>query len=54
MAGIQAFVFHDLSLLNSSLSRSDEGFSPKFNERDGEVERKSLDGLYVVENGRPR
>ncbi|XP_037990518.1 ADP-ribose pyrophosphatase, mitochondrial isoform X1 [Motacilla alba alba] len=31
-----------------------EGFSPKFNERDGEVERKSLNGLYVVENGRPR
>ncbi|CAN8209293.1 unnamed protein product [Coccothraustes coccothraustes] len=33
---------------------NDEGFSPKFNERDGEVERKSLNGLYVVENGRPR
>ncbi|XP_054680525.1 ADP-ribose pyrophosphatase, mitochondrial isoform X2 [Grus americana] len=33
---------------------NDKGFSPKFNERDGEVERKSLNGLYVVENGRPR
>ncbi|NXR15988.1 NUDT9 protein, partial [Semnornis frantzii] len=33
---------------------NDEGFSPRFNERDGEVERKSLHGLYVVENGRPR
>ncbi|XP_009637201.2 ADP-ribose pyrophosphatase, mitochondrial-like, partial [Egretta garzetta] len=33
---------------------SNKGFSPKFNERDGEVERKSLNGLYVVENGRPR
>ncbi|NWI48188.1 NUDT9 protein, partial [Picathartes gymnocephalus] len=33
---------------------NDEGFSPRFNERDGEVERKSLNGLYVVENGRPR
>ncbi|KAM9295719.1 ADP-ribose pyrophosphatase, mitochondrial [Morus bassanus] len=31
-----------------------KGFSPKFNERDGEVERRSLNGLYVVENGRPR
>ncbi|NXI16068.1 NUDT9 protein, partial [Irena cyanogastra] len=33
---------------------NDEGFSPKFNERDGEVERTSLNGLYVVKNGRPR
>ncbi|NXT42550.1 NUDT9 protein, partial [Pelecanoides urinatrix] len=33
---------------------SDKGFSPKFNEKDGEVERRSLNGLYVVENGRPR
>ncbi|XP_029863067.1 ADP-ribose pyrophosphatase, mitochondrial-like isoform X2 [Aquila chrysaetos chrysaetos] len=33
---------------------NDKGFSPKFNERDGEVERRSLNGLYVVENGRPR
>ncbi|XP_061849504.1 ADP-ribose pyrophosphatase, mitochondrial isoform X3 [Colius striatus] len=33
---------------------NDKGFSPKFNERDGEVERKSLNGLYAVENGRPR
>lgn len=54
MAGIQAFVFCNLSLLNSYFPHSDEGFSPKFNARDGEVERKSLNGLYVVENGRPR
>uniref|UniRef100_A0A8C6JT45 ADP-ribose pyrophosphatase, mitochondrial n=3 Tax=Melopsittacus undulatus TaxID=13146 RepID=A0A8C6JT45_MELUD len=33
---------------------NDKGFSPKFNERDGEVDRKSLNGTYVVENGRPR
>lgn len=33
---------------------SDKNFSPKFNERDGEVERTSRNGLYVVENGRPR
>lgn len=33
---------------------SDKSFSPKFNERDGEVERTSWNGLYVVENGRPR
>ncbi|NWJ01134.1 NUDT9 protein, partial [Crypturellus undulatus] len=33
---------------------SDKNFSPRFNERDGEVERKSLNGLYVVESGRPR
>ncbi|NXG24526.1 NUDT9 protein, partial [Grallaria varia] len=33
---------------------NDKGFFPKFNERDGEVERKSLNGLYVIENGRPR
>ncbi|XP_052538982.1 ADP-ribose pyrophosphatase, mitochondrial [Tympanuchus pallidicinctus] len=33
---------------------SDKGFSPKFNERDGQVERTSWNGLYVVENGRPR
>ncbi|KAM9026486.1 ADP-ribose pyrophosphatase, mitochondrial isoform 1-T1 [Ara ararauna] len=33
---------------------NDKGFSPKFNERDGEVERRSLNGTYVVENGRPR
>ncbi|XP_067153500.1 ADP-ribose pyrophosphatase, mitochondrial isoform X2 [Apteryx mantelli] len=33
---------------------SDKNFSPTFNERDGEVERRSLNGLYVVENGRPR
>ncbi|XP_009930580.2 ADP-ribose pyrophosphatase, mitochondrial isoform X1 [Opisthocomus hoazin] len=32
----------------------DKGFSPKFNERDGEVERRSLNSVYVVENGRPR
>ncbi|XP_074444873.1 ADP-ribose pyrophosphatase, mitochondrial isoform X2 [Larus michahellis] len=36
------------------LKINDKGFSPKFNERDGEVERKSLNGLYVVENGRPQ
>ncbi|XP_067413246.1 ADP-ribose pyrophosphatase, mitochondrial isoform X2 [Emydura macquarii macquarii] len=33
---------------------SDKNFSPKFNEKDGQVERRSLDGLYEVENGRPR
>ncbi|OXB84111.1 UNVERIFIED_CONTAM: hypothetical protein H355_012229 [Colinus virginianus] len=33
---------------------SDKSFSPKFNERDGEVERTSWNGSYVVENGRPR
>ncbi|NXL84876.1 NUDT9 protein, partial [Alectura lathami] len=33
---------------------SDRSFSPKFNERDGDVERTSWNGLYVVENGRPR
>ncbi|XP_045665928.1 ADP-ribose pyrophosphatase, mitochondrial-like [Ursus americanus] len=29
-------------------------FSPKFNEEDGHVERRSQNGLYEVENGRPR
>ncbi|XP_016849025.2 ADP-ribose pyrophosphatase, mitochondrial isoform X1 [Anolis carolinensis] len=29
-------------------------FSPKFNEMDGQVDRRSLNGLYVMENGRPR
>ncbi|XP_054028610.1 ADP-ribose pyrophosphatase, mitochondrial [Dryobates pubescens] len=32
----------------------EEGFAPKFNQRDGEVDRQSLHGLYLVENGRPR
>nr|XP_056711555.1 ADP-ribose pyrophosphatase, mitochondrial [Euleptes europaea] len=32
----------------------DKHFSPKFNEKDGQVERKSLSGVYKVENGRPR
>uniref|UniRef100_A0A6J0V528 ADP-ribose pyrophosphatase, mitochondrial n=1 Tax=Pogona vitticeps TaxID=103695 RepID=A0A6J0V528_9SAUR len=31
-----------------------KGFSPKFNEKDGEVDRKSQSGIYKVENGRPR
>ncbi|XP_019408356.1 PREDICTED: ADP-ribose pyrophosphatase, mitochondrial isoform X4 [Crocodylus porosus] len=33
---------------------SDKHFSLKFNEKDGQVERRSLSGLYKVENGRPR
>ncbi|XP_070314256.1 ADP-ribose pyrophosphatase, mitochondrial isoform X2 [Odocoileus virginianus] len=33
---------------------SESNFSPKFNEKDGQVERKSQNGLYEVENGRPR
>ncbi|XP_006018160.1 ADP-ribose pyrophosphatase, mitochondrial isoform X1 [Alligator sinensis] len=33
---------------------SDKHFSLKFNEKDGQVERKSLSGLYKIENGRPR
>lgn len=32
----------------------ERNFSPKFNEEDGHVERRSLNGLYEVENGRPR
>ncbi|KAG8134375.1 hypothetical protein E2320_007485 [Naja naja] len=30
-----------------------ENFFPKFNEKDGQVERSSHSGLYNVENGRP-
>ncbi|XP_029411179.1 ADP-ribose pyrophosphatase, mitochondrial isoform X2 [Nannospalax galili] len=33
---------------------SESNFSPKFNEKDGHVERKSQNGLYEIENGRPR
>lgn len=33
---------------------SESNFSPKFNEKDGPIERKSQNGLYEVENGRPR
>ncbi|KAL4843545.1 hypothetical protein H8958_015669 [Nasalis larvatus] len=33
---------------------SESNFSPKFNEKDGHVERKSKNGLYEIENGRPR
>ncbi|KAM8970315.1 ADP-ribose pyrophosphatase, mitochondrial isoform 2-T2 [Sarcophilus harrisii] len=33
---------------------SERNFSPKFNEKDGHVERKSQNGLYEIENGRPR
>ncbi|XP_040822512.1 ADP-ribose pyrophosphatase, mitochondrial isoform X1 [Ochotona curzoniae] len=33
---------------------SETNFSPKFNEKDGHVERKSQNGLYEVQNGRPR
>ncbi|XP_030052941.1 ADP-ribose pyrophosphatase, mitochondrial isoform X2 [Microcaecilia unicolor] len=29
-------------------------FSPKFNELDGKVQRKSLNGPYLLENGQPR
>uniref|UniRef100_A0A8D2AMS4 ADP-ribose pyrophosphatase, mitochondrial n=1 Tax=Sciurus vulgaris TaxID=55149 RepID=A0A8D2AMS4_SCIVU len=32
----------------------ERSFSPKFNEKDGLVERRSQNGLYEVENGRPR
>ncbi|ETE66064.1 ADP-ribose pyrophosphatase, mitochondrial [Ophiophagus hannah] len=31
-----------------------KNFFPKFNEKDGQVERSSHSGLYNVENGRPR
>ncbi|XP_034296342.1 ADP-ribose pyrophosphatase, mitochondrial [Pantherophis guttatus] len=31
-----------------------KNFFPKFNEKDGQVERRSHSGLYDVENGRPR
>ncbi|XP_061494102.1 ADP-ribose pyrophosphatase, mitochondrial isoform X2 [Rhineura floridana] len=31
-----------------------KNFAPKFNEKDGQVQRKSQNGLYKVENGRPR
>ncbi|KAJ7329286.1 hypothetical protein JRQ81_015460 [Phrynocephalus forsythii] len=31
-----------------------ENFSPKFNEKDGDVDRRSQSGTYEVENGRPR
>ncbi|XP_062964472.1 ADP-ribose pyrophosphatase, mitochondrial isoform X2 [Cynocephalus volans] len=33
---------------------SESNFYPKFNEKDGHVERKSQNGLYEIENGRPR
>ncbi|XP_076999009.1 ADP-ribose pyrophosphatase, mitochondrial [Tamandua tetradactyla] len=33
---------------------SESNFSPKFNEKDGYVQRKSQNGLYEIENGRPR
>uniref|UniRef100_K7GG20 ADP-ribose pyrophosphatase, mitochondrial n=1 Tax=Pelodiscus sinensis TaxID=13735 RepID=K7GG20_PELSI len=36
------------------IRNSAKNFSPKFNEKDGQVERRSLLGLYEVENGRPR
>ncbi|KAG3264502.1 hypothetical protein H1C71_000786 [Ictidomys tridecemlineatus] len=32
----------------------ERNFSPKFNEKDGHVERRSQNGLYEVEHGRPR
>lgn len=32
----------------------ERNFSPKFNEEDGHVERRSQNGLYEVESGRPR
>ncbi|XP_028599721.2 ADP-ribose pyrophosphatase, mitochondrial isoform X1 [Podarcis muralis] len=31
-----------------------KNFSPKFNEKDGQVERRSQNGFYHVEDGRPR
>ncbi|XP_039217152.1 ADP-ribose pyrophosphatase, mitochondrial isoform X2 [Crotalus tigris] len=31
-----------------------KNFFPRFNEKDGQVERRSHSGLYKVENGRPR
>ncbi|XP_039727684.1 ADP-ribose pyrophosphatase, mitochondrial-like [Pteropus medius] len=33
---------------------NERSFCPKFNEKDGLVERRSQNGLYEVENGRPR
>ena len=60
VAGLQAFVGQRgvlcfiTDLLNYCFPHSDKGFSPKFNERGGEVERRSLNSVYVVENGRPR
>jgi ADP-ribose pyrophosphatase len=32
----------------------ERNFSPKYNEKDGDVERRSQNGLYGVEHGRPR
>ena len=32
----------------------ERNFFPKLNERDGHVERRSQNGLYELENGRPR
>ncbi|KAG8511645.1 ADP-ribose pyrophosphatase, mitochondrial [Galemys pyrenaicus] len=32
----------------------ESNFSPKFNEEDGHVERRSWNGLYEIENGKPR
>ncbi|XP_029462873.1 ADP-ribose pyrophosphatase, mitochondrial-like isoform X2 [Rhinatrema bivittatum] len=32
----------------------EKNFSPRFNELDGQVQRKSLNGLYQLENGQPR
>uniref|UniRef100_A0A4X1V147 ADP-ribose pyrophosphatase, mitochondrial n=1 Tax=Sus scrofa TaxID=9823 RepID=A0A4X1V147_PIG len=32
----------------------ERNFSPKFNEKDGQVERRSQNGWYKVKNGRPR
>lgn len=44
-------VFKSVSF--SSLKRA-KNFSPKFNEKDGQVERQSQSGFYMVENGKPR
>ncbi|XP_016047299.1 ADP-ribose pyrophosphatase, mitochondrial isoform X4 [Erinaceus europaeus] len=33
---------------------SESNFSPKFNEKDEHVDRRSKNGIYEIENGRPR
>lgn len=47
--GIIISLFLFLSLLKRA-----KIFFPRFNEKDGQVERRSHSGLYKVENGRPR
>lgn len=43
-----------VALSNCRSHCSESSFSPRFNEKDGHVERKSQNGLYEIENGRPR